>query len=151
MHTTWILVADSSRARIFSRDRDEDGFHEVQDFANPAGHARDSDLETDNLGRFRSKGEGQPGSTAEPATDPVEHEIEMFSKSLGDFLDKACAEHRYEKLRVIAAPRFLGHIRKHLGNSTRQHVEDEIPKDFSWYETGQIESLLNDLPIRPQH
>lgn len=149
MHTTWILVADSSRARIFAKDRDEERYQEIEDFANPVGHEDDSDVMRNQLGRFRGRNDANQAHTATPETDPVEHRIDQFSKSLGDYLDKACLEKRYESLRVIAPPRFLGHIRDHLGEHARQHLEEEIAKDFSWYEQTDIEGLLSGLPRSP--
>lgn len=143
MQTTWILAADNSRARIFEIHGAQDHLREVEDFVNPAGRAREDEIRSDNLGRFYGKGgAGNQAHTAEPNTDPVEHETELFSKQVSEFLDKARAEHRYDKLCVIAFPKFLGMMRQNLSKEVRQMVEDEVPKDISWQDAHEIEDYV---------
>jgi protein required for attachment to host cells len=144
MQTTWILAADSSRVRIFEEMDAQHHLREIQDFAHPAGHAQDRDLETDAKGRYFGKGERVIGHTAEPNTDPVEHENELFSKSIGDFLDKARNEHRYDKLCVIAPPKFLGLLRQNMSKEAQKLVEEEIVKDVSWFDEKEIERFVQD-------
>src|ERR1700741_2991835 len=101
MKTTWIIAADASRARILQvMDRDE-RLGEGEDFRNPEGRAHDRDLITDGHPRFSGE-----------ETKPTEHATELFAKRVGAYLDKARNDHRYERLHVVAAPKFLGQLRK---------------------------------------
>ncbi len=143
MQTTWILAADDSRARIFEVHGARDHLREIEDFANPGGHTTDRNLETDNLGRFAGPGGGaQPANTGQPDVTPVEHETELFSKQVSDYLDKARVEHRYDKLCLIAYPKFLGLMRRNLSKEVRKMVEDEVPKDISGLEAREIEDYV---------
>lgn len=142
MQTTWIVAADSSRARIFEIDEPEHHLREVEDVANPTARQDIKDVEQDAKGRYFGKGKHDQGHTAEPRVDPITHEIDMFSKQLSEFLEKAHAEHRYDRLRVIAYPKFLGTLRKHLSKEVEQVVDDEIPKDISWLDASDIEAYL---------
>jgi protein required for attachment to host cells len=140
MQTTWIVAADSSRARIFEVDVDKH-LREVEDFVNPAGRQQTREIDTDARGRFFGKGSAQ-GHTTEPDSDAPTHETELFSKQLSEFLDKACSEHRYDKLCLIAYPKLLGMMRDNLSKETKQRVKDEIPKDISWFDTKEIEDYV---------
>lgn len=142
MQTTWILTADSSRARIFEMHGAQDHLHEIEDFANAAGHATIGDLRTDARGRFYGKGEREQAHTAEPEVDPIMHETELFSKQVSEFLDKACSEHRYDKLYVIAFPKFLGLMRQNMSKQVQRLVEEEVPKDVSKFDIREIEDYV---------
>jgi protein required for attachment to host cells len=142
MQTTWILAADKSRARIFETHGAQDHLREIEDFVNPAGRAHEDEIRSDNLGRFYGKGEQSQAHTGAPNTDPVEHETELFSKQVSEYLDKARAEHRYDKLCLIAFPKFLGMMRQNLSKEVRQMVEDEVPKDISWLDAHEIEDYV---------
>lgn len=144
MQTTWIVAADSSRARIFEIQGDQDHLREVYDFANPSGRAHNREIESAKHNRFFATPEGThgEGDTYEPRVDPVEHETELFSKEVSHFLDQACSEHRYDRLCLIAYPKFLGLMRQNLSKETRKLVEDEVPKDISWQDTREIEDYV---------
>lgn len=142
MQTTWIVAADSSRARIFEVQGAQDHLREIEDFANPAGRANDRELETDARGRYYGKGERAQGHTAEPSVDAVEHETDLFSKQVSAYLDQARVEHRYDKLCLIAFPKFLGLMRRNLSKEAQQMVEDEVPKDISMLDARDIEAYF---------
>lgn len=142
MPTTWIVAADNVRARIFEIHGAQDHLHEIEDFANPAARASERELGTDSLGRFGSKGSGNQAHTTEARVEPVEHETELFSKQVSEFLDKARVEHRYDKLCLIAFPKFLGVMRQNMSKEVRKLVEDEVPKDISGLEAREIEDYV---------
>lgn len=146
MQTTWIVAADSSRVRIFEELDAEHHLQEVQDFANPAGHAQEQELLTGKPYR-RNMSKGDLGGThdGQPETDPVEHENIKFSKDVDAYLDKARNEHRFDRLRVIAAPHFLGLLRQNLSKETQKLVEEEIDKDISWFDKNEIEKFVQNL------
>lgn len=143
MQTTWILAADSSRVRIFEEMDAQHHLREIQDFANPAGKARQGDLLEDEPDR-RNFSKGALGGThdGEPGTTAIAHENEKFSKDVGAFLDKAHAEHRFDKLCVIAPPKFLGLLRQNLSKEAQTLVEEEIAKDVSWFDEKEIERFV---------
>jgi protein required for attachment to host cells len=141
MQTTWIVAADSSRARIFEVQGVDKNFQELQDFVNEAGRERHQDLRTDAKGRFYGKGERDQAHTAEPDIDAVRHETELFAKQVGEFLDKARVEQRYDKLFLIADPKFLGLLRDNLSKEAQKLVKDEIPKEISGRDAREIEGF----------
>ena len=150
MTTTWIIAADSSRARILQVMDREGRLSEVEDFVNPEGRAQGRELTTDAESRFNGHGGvGKAGSgrTGGPASDreakgAVEHDVELFAKQIGDYLDKARTAHRYDRLHLVAPPKFLGQLRKELGKEVEKLVTSELPKDLSWLSEQELEKRL---------
>jgi protein required for attachment to host cells len=140
--TTWIIAADSSRARILQvLDRTKQ-LAEIEDLLNPEGRVHDRDLLADGHARFTSHGGAGPASDREE-TSASDHATELFAKRLGDYLDKARTAHRYDRLHLIAPPKFLGQLRKELGKEVQKLVTDELPKDLSWLAARDIARHLD--------
>jgi protein required for attachment to host cells len=137
MATTWIVAADSSRARVLQvagRER----LLEIDNLLNPEGRLQNREINTDAAGRF--PGKDRPGGHASDDQDrTVDHVEEGFAKRVGDYLDKARTEHRYDELVLVAPPKFLGALRKKLGKEVEKLVADELPKDLSWFNARELE------------
>jgi protein required for attachment to host cells len=138
MANTWIVAADSSRAR-FLQVADRERLVEIESLLNPDGRMDDRELTTDANARFR--GSAGPGSDREE-TSAQEHATELFAKRVGNYLDKARTEHRYDELVLVAPPKFLGALRKELGKEVEKLVADEVPKDLSWFDVRELERYL---------
>ena len=145
MPTTWIMAADSSRARIFEIADPERRLREIGEFNHPEGRANNRELISDADGRFSAKHVGPGGDSSGQRVTPVEHETELFSKTLARYLDKARNEHRYEKLYLIAPPEFLGLMRENLSKEVRKLTAEEINKDLSWFDARDIERHIKPL------
>ena len=100
MEPTWILVADSARARLFRVDRPRGPLAEHSDYTNPADRLREQDLETDAPGRGGHYAMG--GDTGTKA-----HYADRFAKQIADVLRKGRAGGKFARLYVLAAPNFL--------------------------------------------
>ena len=97
------------------------------------------ELNTDAHGRFP----GTPGgSTAEDDVGAVEHKTELFAKRIGDYLEKARTDKRYDRVCLLAPPKFLGALRKEIGKEVEKLVVDEQDKDLSWLSAQEIERHL---------
>jgi len=150
MTTTWIIAADSSRARILQVTDREGHLSDIDDFVNPAARLHERDLTTDAEPRFNGHGGvGKPGSspTGGPGNDreaksKADYEIEVFVRQLAEYLDKARMAHRYDRLHVVAPPKFLGRLRVALGKEVAKLVAEELPKDLSALTTRELERRL---------
>ena len=147
MDTTWIVAADSSRARILQvagRQR----LVEIEALLNPEGRMNDRELTTDanprlhGSGGIRRSGRSSAVSSAREEPSAVEHAVEAFSRRIGDYLEKARTDHRYERLVLVAPPKFLGLMRKELGKEVEKLVLDEVPKDLAWFNAREIEQYF---------
>ena len=143
MTTTWIIAADSSRARILQVTDRAQQLEEVEDLLNPEGRVHDRELISDAHPRLSGHSGGGPGSDREE-TSAAEHATELFAKRVGDYLDKARTAHRYDRLHLIAPPKFLGRLRKELGKEVQKLVAEELPKDLSWLNARDIQAQYLD-------
>jgi protein required for attachment to host cells len=148
--TTWIVAADASRARVLQvagRER----LVEIENLPNPDGRAHERDLQTDGEPRFNGHGGvGKPGTapTGGQASDREtqgahQHAVTTFARRVGDYLEKARTDHRYDQLVVIAPPKFLGALRKEMGKEVEKLVADEVPKDLSWLSKHELEGYFS--------
>ena len=119
-----------------------DKLEEVEDFVNPQGRMSGRELTTDAHPRFHGTAGAATGSDREEAS-PAEIEAEKFSKEIGRYLDKARIDHRFDRLVLLAPPRFLGMLRKELGKELVKLVDEEIDRDLSWFRTDEIERYLS--------
>ncbi len=136
--TTWIIAADSSRARILQVTDRKQHLDEIEDLLNPEGRVHDRELLADGHPRFSGHTGGGPGSDREE-TSATEHATELFAKRVGEYLDKARTAHKFDRLHLIAPPKFLGQLRKELGKEVQKLVAEELPKDLSWLNARDIE------------
>jgi protein required for attachment to host cells len=136
MATTWIVAADASRARILQVMDREQRLSEIEDLLNPEGRLHERDLVRDAHPRLHGTS-GRGSDREEPAT--VDHEVELFAKRVSEYLDKARTSHRYDRLHLVAPPKFLGQLRKELGKEVQKLVTEELPKDLSWLNARDLE------------
>jgi protein required for attachment to host cells len=109
---------------------------EVEDLVNPEGRLHEREINADARGRFAG------GHTGEDDVGAVEHEVELFAKRLGEYLDKTRTRHLYDRLHLVAPPKFLGVLRKELGKEVEKLVAEEIPKDLSWLNARELEKYF---------
>lgn len=147
--TTWIVVADSSRARIFEAPNRGRQIEEIMDMVNLAGREAMQDIVTDNHDRFQTAGAaGTPNGSHSMgrAEHPAEHEIEMFAKRLSAYVDKARTQVRYDQLCLVAPPKFLGLLRGNLAKESHKLLKREISKDLSKFDAPTILEYVRRLP-----
>lgn len=144
MPTTWIVVADASRARVIERRGDSST--EIADLLNPEGRAHARDIGSDANGRFPKGGSNTgPGHAAGPDTDPVEHAVSMFAKRVARSLDEARVQGRYQSLCLVAPPKMLGLLRAELPTEVARRVVQEVGKDLSALDVRELVSRIDAL------
>ena len=127
MAITWIVAADSARARVLQVADREKRLAEIEDLLNPEGKLHEGDLVSD---------------TEEPS-DAHEHSVDLFSKRVGEYLEKARTQHRYDKLYLVAPPKFLGRLRRNLGKEVEKLVADELDKDLYRANARELEAYFS--------
>lgn len=147
MNITWILVADSGRARIFEMHPDSK-IIEIQDFTNSLGRFQNRELRTDSEGRFF--GQSAQGNTSEPDVSPEKHEATLFAETINKFLTDSHNLQRYSKLLIIAQSKFLGLLRDKMDDQVRKLVVDELPKDLSKANVEEIRQHISTMRLTPK-
>lgn len=149
MTITWIVVADSSRARLFQSATGSRQISEIEDLVNPAAREMNRDLVTDAQGRRSGGGAtSAPTRSAGAHSDPLEHEAELFAKRVTEAIEAGRTGSRYDDLCLIAAPKFLGLLRANLGKDARRLVSREIDKDLSQKSGPEILDYVRDRARR---
>ena len=139
--STWIIVADSARARIFSMDDVRSPLQEITDMLHPASRLREQNIGTDKPGRTFDSRHAKEGDV-----NIKKQEAINFSKEIAAYLDLECNKHQFEKLVLIAPPEFLGLLRKDLSNPTKQRITREIGKDLTQRDATHIRQEVMTLP-----
>lgn len=144
--TVWVLVADASRARIFEAESRLGPIRELHDLVHPASRVREQGLVSDSPGQGRGHAlGGGPGHSVGHEHDASRTEEERFAREVAESLARACAKGRFQRLHVLAAPRFLGLLRKRLDGATRALLVSEHDLDLS---TSSAEQIRAHLPER---
>lgn len=141
--TTWILVADGSRAKIFRAA----GKGKIELHAESAvPHPPSRDINADRPGRtFDSTGQGRHAK--EPPSDPHDKAEADFLHTLAQQIDNAHAKKEFDRLVVIAAPRALGTLRAALPKRVSGAVTAEMAHDLTGFTTPALETYLKDHDV----
>lgn len=140
MKVTWVIVADSVRARFFTLGFDADRGRTLEEFdviVSPEGRLSEGELTADRGGRtFDSRGRGR--HKMEPVHSAKDHVAEMFAKRLAEHIDDARIAGFVDKLVLIAAPKFLGQLRSSLCDKAGELVVHSIDKEMTIAEPDEI-------------
>jgi protein required for attachment to host cells len=142
---TYIVAADAGRARIFSVSRQSGELTEIADLLDPEVRVQDHDSLSDRRGHA-SHGPA-PGATGighsfEPRQSHEEHAALAFARQVCEALDKARLAGEMKRLYLIAAPAFLGLLRKHMGGATQACVVQELASDLTRRHAADIRAAL---------
>lgn len=131
MRTTWVVVADEGIAHIYEKPPGDADLVDVEQLTDAAAHARRADLRRDAYGR-RGSGDPRMGGNATTSAADDEHHIEgaQFAARVAARLGELRREKRFEELHIVAAPRFLGQLRKALDAEVGAAVVGELAKDL---------------------
>lgn len=140
MKLTWVLVADSTRARIFTADTPSSSLEEIEDFSHTEGRLHDREITSDLPGKIKSVGGG--GHAFEQPTDPKKHEADVFAHRVAKYLEDAHNTNRFEQLMIVAGPSFLGLLRNQLPEQIIKLVRFELDKEITMLSATDIRQHL---------
>ncbi len=144
MKSTWIVVAESARARIFTMSEIGGKLQEATDLSHPESRLHDTELSSDLPGRtFDSQGESRHGM--DPATDPKEREAQAFAAEIARHIERGRHEGNFDALVLIAPPKFLGRLRAELTKPARDALVGELDKNLVEADTKTLERQVSAL------
>ncbi|MCK9504422.1 MAG: host attachment protein [Porticoccaceae bacterium] len=129
MKSLWILVADSSRAKIYEAGLTLETITETRDLIHGQSAMAERDLTADVSGSNRSSGSGSRHHF-EPHTGIKEQETVNFAREINSILDQGRRQGSYEKLVLVAAPDFLGQLRAGMNPQVHKLVVHEVDKNI---------------------
>jgi protein required for attachment to host cells len=140
MPNTWVVVADSGQARIFTADTPTDDLTEREDYAHTEARVAERRLVSDRKGQTAdSQGRRHAYSGEET---PRRTEARAFARMLAGRLESARVRGDLQHVVLVAAPEFLGLLRAALDGETRKKVESSLPLDLVSLTAGEIRARL---------
>lgn len=138
MNKTWVLVADSEKARLFEFERCRDPWSEMACFVNPdAVHGP-----TFERPPRVQESVGGARHAIEARTAPKDKASARFASTLVAALRTAHGEQRFQSLVIAAAPRFLGALHGELDKSLQHCVSREIRRNLTELDSAGIRNYL---------
>jgi len=134
---TWIAVTSATRARIFQARGPNSPLVELADLVNPEERLQRKELRNDKPGRTNDAHRGQR-HTLGMADDPHAALAADFAKSLMSRLADDLAAKRFDRLCLVAPPRFLGMLREKMTPSLRAVLIGEVTKDLTARDAGGL-------------
>jgi protein required for attachment to host cells len=149
MSTSWILVSDAARARIFETIGDDTNIVEIACFANPGLRGTPNLTSTGRTVPRSQDSTGPARHIIEPHTSLRDKETQGFAHTLVVHLLEAHSHHRYDRLFLVAPPHFLGILRGHLRHASIAGLAGELPKDMVALPPAELlAQLRTHLPLR---
>lgn len=138
----WVLVADEYKAMFYARDKKYSPMQELLVMKNDTAREKTGDLISDRGGRsFDSHGQGRH-TMAHEKSDPRSHSNLVFAKEIAERISTARQRGQFDRLIVVAAPRFLGVIRPALAVAGVD-VDRTIDKEVTGRDVDFIQSLVD--------
>ncbi len=128
MNKTWVVAADTSRARIFVSDKPVSELEEIQTLSHPEARLHEGDLLADTT-------EGEPDEYKQADAD-------RFAAHVCATIEAGRKSGEFKKLYLIAAPNFLGMLRKHQTNAMKQLLAGEVDKNLAAHSPEEIRKQL---------
>jgi protein required for attachment to host cells len=127
---TWIAVTSGARARIFETRGRLQPLTEISDMVNPEDRLRKKELRNDKPGRATDAHRGQR-HTVGMADNPKDQVARDFARSLVERLTQEAHKNHFDRLCVVAPPRFMGMLREQMSAPVRATLAGEITKDLT--------------------
>lgn len=144
MQDQWILVANGSMARLFSRAAPGDPLVALETIEFPEGRQQAHEMGRDRPGHDRSDNSSS-GALLEPRTSIKQKLHERFAQQLADRLDEGLADGAYSGVWLIASSPFLGSLRGALSDAVAAKVRLSHDADFTGDDVGHLEDRLHTL------
>lgn len=111
---TWLVVADGGRARVFKTPGLALDLQEIEDLIN----------------------------TEFTGTMLTEKDREKFARRVANYVEDGRLHQRYDRLRIVIEPKFLGMVKANLSEETRRLIFEQVSEDLSTLNARQLEARL---------
>lgn len=140
MSKLWVVVADKSKARIFTVADPRGALLDEGILEHPQARDREQTLTSDRPGRsFDSKGQGRHAMGS--SVEPDRQETIRFAKHITDHLQAAHYKGRCDRLMLVAGPPLLGLLRENLKTASGMKIS-ELEKNLGQYDAPEIRKHL---------
>ena len=144
-NSTWILISDASRARLFATNGKLKVWTLVQELDHPASRAKGVDIMSGAPGRTQQSSGLGSRPAMEPPTPPKEVEAEHFAQQLAAVLEHGHGRNAFSRLILVAPPQFLGLLRKTLSAQVSKRVIASVDKDYTQLQERELPERLGEV------
>ena len=144
MKSTWVLVCDAAKARVFEIRDGDSTWHVVELVLHEGSRNKASELVSGPSGTRSSEGRSVHHNALAPASSPKEVEKQGFAHTLAATLDQAMRSARFQKWVLVAPPHFLGLMKKELTSELEKHLVTAVAKDFNDLAVHELSERLRD-------
>jgi protein required for attachment to host cells len=137
MGNNWLLVANEGRARVFEIDSTNGGWREVEDCISAEATLPRRKLADDAQGQIVGGGGAMVHATS-ARSDLHDVAVGRFASDLMKDLVSARNQGRFDRLDIVAPPRFLGVLRAALPDALTGLIGRELHKDWSHLELTEM-------------
>ncbi len=145
MKPHWILVANASHARIFSRESPTAPLIPLANMEHPESRLKGSELADDRPGH-EATDHSSGGNRYEPRSDVRRKEHQRFAHELAERLDAGLAAQQFNTLWLCASNPFMGELKAQLSDAVHKRVHLALEIDLTSFGLAEIEQRL--LKIR---
>ena len=132
------LVASASVAHLYSLELKKSSEPRLlKSLVHPLSRKRNSDIASDTPGKVNKDCRGG-GTSLGFTSEPKEVEKDKFVKELTGALESEINHDPKIKFILIAEPRFMGRLHKHLPVKLASHVAHRITKDLTHASTKKL-------------
>ena len=129
MSNIWIVLAESSRAKLLSVENRRGPITEIEDLTRPEGRLHEGDLVSDTPGSDGGS-IGQGRHVVDSHSSAKQHEARYFARTLAQRLDEARSHDEFRKLVLVAPPSFLGLLRSTLSKEVLAMISNQVAKNL---------------------
>ncbi len=141
MKKTWILAAHRGGAKLYEHTT-PGTLSLVREVDHPQGRLQNREIWTDKPGRKFETSAHRSG--AGPEVDPVRKEAEDFARTLAATLADGRNAHAYDRLILMAEPRFLGLLRDALDAQTAATVTASVNHELTNAPVDEVKRHLRE-------
>lgn len=139
-HNTLVLVADGTKMLFLRNQGQGDAIELVTEAHKERADRKDSEMKSDAPGLT-----AQSGGHGRPAVEEADfHQLEedRFAADAAGQLRQRALAGDFEALVLIAPPRTLGELRKHLHKEVESRIVMELPKEMTNRPLPDIAAML---------
>ena len=137
---THVLVMDGGKLLMFKNDGTD-----AKPVLNVVMHLAQDSAATRDQGTERPGRAHESVGTRRSSHEQTDfHQLDevQFAIDAADMLKREVLAHHIDGLLIVAAPRTLGELRKHLHTEVERRVIGEISKDLAWRPTDEIMAAI---------
>ena len=139
----WIVLANASHARLFSRDSAADPLIPLETMEHPESRLKGSQLADDRRGH-EATDHSSGGNRYEPRIDVRRKEHLRFAREIAHRLDAGLADGAFSVLWLFASSPFLGELKAQLSDAVNKRVQHALDSDLTALGLSEIEQRLLD-------